>query len=436
MNKINTAVIQAGGKGTRLKELTRDEIPKPLIKMNGKPMLEWQISNLKRYGVSEIIIIIGHLGNKIKEYFEDGSRFGVHIDYIEETLSLGSAGALFYLKQRNLGEDFFLIYGDVMFDIDLNRMETFHKENDALATLLVHPNTHPQDSDLIVLNDKKQVVKFALKNQIRADWYDNCVNAGIYILSKDILDCVETVQKIDLEKDILQSNLSGQGIYGYQTTEYVKDAGTTERFFEVENACRKGIWADKNLENPQKCIFLDRDGTINSHKGLIASDEQFVLEENAAKAIKLINESGYLAIVITNQPVVARGLCSMEDVFGIHRKMSTLLGEQGAYLDDIAFCPHHPDKGYPEENVAYKIKCNCRKPSTGLIDDMVQKYHIDISSSYMIGDTTTDIQTGVNAGLKTILLHTGEAGTDKIFDVKADMEATDLLEAVLKIFRR
>ena len=190
------------------------------------------------------------------------------------------------------------------------------------------------------------------------------------------------------------------------------------------------------MTNPQRCVFLDRDGTVNRYAGLISREEQLELEDHAAEAIRRINESGYLAIIVTNQPVVARGMCGVEQVNMIHRKLQVLLGEKGAYLDDIVFCPHHPDKGYPEENPEYKISCGCRKPSAGMIDQMVDRYHIDRSASYMVGDTTVDVQTGINGGLKTVLVHTGMAGKDGKYPVKADMEASDLLEAVKRILEQ
>ncbi len=430
MRKIRTAVIQAGGKGTRLIELTKDEIPKPLIKIAGKSILEWQIENLKRYGVEKIIIIVGYLGYEIKRCFEDGEKLGVSIEYIEESNPLGSGGSLYFLKEKNIGDDFILIYGDVMFNINWNRMEDFHIQSKAYATLLVHPNTHPFDSDLVALNSKSQVENFLLKGQKRERWYKNCVNAGVYILSKKIVFEMGKLCKLDLEKDIL-IKYAGKGVlYGYYTTEYVKDAGTVKRFYEVEKAFLNNIPEKRNLANKQKCIFLDRDGTLNVYKGLLADEEEFELEEGTIQALKAINQSEYLAIVVTNQPVVARGMCELEDVEKIHRKMTTLLGNEGVYLDDIIFCPHHPDKGYAEENVKFKIDCECRKPKTGMIDSMVSKYNIDVKQSYMIGDTTVDIQTGINAGLTTVLVHTGEAGQDKRYDISADKQSKNLLEAV------
>lgn len=221
-----------------------------------------------------------------------------------------------------------------------------------------------------------------------------------------------------------------KNIYGYFTTEYIRDAGTPERFREVSLEQASGLWSQRNLEKKQKCIFLDRDGTLNVYKGLLSDIRKFELEEGAAEAVSLINRSGYLAIVVTNQPVVARGMCSLSDVERIHRKMQTLLGEKGAYLDDIVFCPHHPDKGFPGENPTYKISCDCRKPHIGMIRQMAEKYHIDLRESYMIGDSTTDIQTGILSGTKTVLVRTGEAGLDGKYAVKAEYNADNVLDAV------
>ena len=427
------AVIQAGGKGTRMQDLTKDMIPKPMLLLNGKTMLEWQIENIKKYGISEFVIIIGHLGEKVKEYFGDGRKWKVKIEYIEEKEPLGSAGALFYLKEKINTKDFLLIFGDVMFDINWHRMMDFHEKHGGKATLFAHPNAHPYDSDLLILDENNCVTGMDFKNRKREDWYENCVNAGLYILSSEVIENMKEPQNMDLEKQIIIPFMSEKQVYAYCSPEYVKDAGTPERFYKVSKEQQLGIWSDKNLEKKQKCVFIDRDGTLNVYKGLISSPEQFELEECAAKAIQRLNEAGYLAIIVTNQPVVARGMCEIEDVKYIHMKMQSLLGEQGAYLDDIVFCPHHPDKGFPEENPIYKVECNCRKPSTGMIEEMVLKYNIDVSLSYMIGDTTIDIQTGKNAGLKTILVLTGQAGNDEKYEVRPDSVAENLLEGVEKV---
>ena len=425
------AVIMAGGKGTRLRELTHDEIPKPMAPVAGKPILQHQIECLRGQGIEDVVLIIGYLGEKIEEYFGDGAGFGVRIRYIREETALGTAGALAYLPPLLSGEDFFLVFGDVLFDIDLGRMERFHREHNAAVTLFAHPNSHPFDSDLVVTDKEGRVLAFDKKNSVRDYWYSNCVNAGFYLMDAGVCGKVRAGVKTDLEKELLTGMIAdGERVYAYRSPEYIKDVGTVERIRAAQEDLENGIIAGRNLRRKQRAIFLDRDGTVNRENGLVYREDQLELEEKAAEAIRTINGSGYLAIVATNQPVVARGLCSVEDVETIHRKMETLLGREGAYLDHVAFCPHHPDKGYPEENPAYKIPCRCRKPDIGMLEECAELFNIDLSSSWMVGDTTVDIQTGKNAGTHTALVLTGVAGKDGKYNAAPDLVCGDLAEAV------
>lgn len=427
----------AGGKGTRLAEITKDIIPKPMVPLLGKPLLERQVECLKANGVTDIVMVVGHLGEVIREYFGDGSKWGANIRYFVEKEPMGTAGALPQIRDM-LEEEFILLFGDLLLEVDFARFADFHKGHNALATLFVHPNSHPYDSDLIRIDDDGRVVGFDSKHNDRSGyWYANCVNAGLYIMERKILASIPEKQKVDLEKEVL-SPLCAQGaaIYAYASPEYVKDVGTVERIRVAEQELESGYVAGRNLKHKQRAIFLDRDGTVNVNKGLVYAPEQLELEACAVEAIRLINQSGYLAILTTNQPVVARGLCSIEDVEEIHRKLETLLGKEGAYLDGIEFCPHHPDKGFPEENPAYKIPCLCRKPGTAMLEKCAERFNVDLKNSWVVGDTTVDIQTGFNAGCKTALVMTGEAGKDGKFDVKSEIEAENLLEAVKKILAK
>lgn len=431
------AVIMAGGKGTRLAALTKDEIPKPMVAVAGKPLLLWQIERLKENGITDIIMVIGHLGEKIQEYFGDGNGFGVRIRYFVEETPLGTAGSFYYLKDMIDEETFVMMSGDLFFDIDFERMIRFHKEKESVATLFVHPNGHPHDSDLLVLDQEDRAIRFDSKHNVRDYWYDNCVNAGIFVFSKMICDRVPEPVKRNLENDIIKGMIDdGIPVYGYRSPEYVKDVGTVERIEQALADIESGLVSGKSLKKKQKCIFMDRDGTINQYRGFIYKEEDFELEDCAMEAIRKINKSGYLGIVVTNQPVVARGLCEIEDVERIHKKLATLLGREGVFLDDILFCPHHPDKGFPEENPVYKIPCECRKPKTGMIQKAAERYNIDLENSWIVGDTTMDIQTGVNAGLHTALVMTGEGGNDKKYDVQPEIVGRDLLEAVELILNR
>lgn len=410
-------VIMAGGKGTRIASV-RSDVPKPMIKICGKPILEHQIENLKACGLTDITLVIGHLGHVIQNYFGDGSKFGVNIEYFVEDHPLGTAGALFKMPQ--LTEDFLLLCGDVIIDVNFNRFIAFHKEKKAWASLMAHPNGHPYDSSLLVTEiippvekggcpvDTHRVVRWMAKEDERL-YYKNRVNAGIEIISPELLketmkDFVprhpETPDKIDLDRDVLKKNIPSGKIYAYDTPEYIKDIGTPERFYETEKDMGSGKIHARNLKNRQKAVFLDRDGTINKYVGFLTKPEQFELIEGAAEAIRKINKSGYLAIVVTNQPVIARGECTWEELQQIHDKMETELGKEGAFIDGIYICPHHPDKGFEGERPEYKFDCDCRKPKPRLLLQAAKDFNIDLSQSIMIGDSDRDVEAGKNAGVK------------------------------------
>ena len=395
----------AGGKGTRIASIAND-IPKPMIPVCGKPILEHQIECLVRNGLNDIIIVIGYLGKFIMDYFGDGGSFGCNISYYSEIEPLGTAGALY--KIENLDEVFILINGDIIFDINFSRMISFHKEKKSWATLAVHPNNHPFDSALIIGNYDSQITGWLNKEDKRI-WYKNKVNAGIHILSTDLLKySPQAKEKIDLDRDILKPSISSGRLFAYSTPEYIKDIGTPERYAQVTVDIENGIVKGKNLNEKQKAVFLDRDGTVNVFNGFIAKPENLKIIDGAAEAIKKINSFGYLAIIITNQAVIARGEVDFETLESVHMKMETDLGKYGAYIDDLFFCPHHPDKGFVGERLEYKIDCDCRKPKPGMIFKAAEKYNIDLSLSYMVGDSYRDIQAGINAGCQPVFITGGE----------------------------
>ena len=399
----------AGGRGTRIAELFPD-IPKPLIPVAGMPILEREIRSLSVQGFKDIILTVGYLADKIIAYFEDGSQFGVKIDYFVEESPLGNAGALFRLREKIGDEPFLLLNADAVFDVDFNRMVAFHQNHGGLVTLFTHPNSHPYDSGLIIADKNGHVEKWLAKEDERPQWYVNRVNAGLHVIDPKALDIsLKSLEinkesgfpqgKVDLDRQILKPLCGSNLMFCYDSPEYVKDMGTPERFHQVGADYKNGVVQAKNLTNKQKAIFLDRDGTINKYVGFLRNIDDFELIEGVAEAIKLINQSGYLAIVVTNQPVIARGEVTWEELNEIHKKMTTLLGKEGAYVDGIYICPHHPDKGFEGERPEYKIDCDCRKPKPGLLLQAAKDFNIDMSESYMIGDSHRDVEAGENAGV-------------------------------------
>lgn len=419
-------VIMAGGKGTRISSVASD-IPKPMIKIEGKPVLEHEIECLQDQGFTDLIITVSHLGHVIMDYFGDGSGvspatgkpFGVQIEYYVEKEPLGNAGALFRLKDK-LTEDFLLLNADAIFDVDFNRFVAFHKRHGGMATLFTHPNSHPYDSGLVFADDQGMVTQWLSKEDARPQYYRNRVNAGLHVLSPAILETEITTPKIDLDRQLLKP-LAGTGtMYCYDSPEYVKDMGTPERYASVCRDFKEGRIKAKNLQNKQKAIFLDRDGTINRYVGFLRNPDEFALLPDVCDAVREINESGYLAVVITNQPVIARGEVTKAQLQEVHNKMETLLGEKGAYLDAIYYCPHHPHKGYEGEVPELKIDCACRKPKPGMLLQAAEDFNIDLGQSWMVGDGENDVLAGKAAGCKTALLGSGAYGQDLTVDSVAD----------------
>ena len=423
-------VIMAGGKGTRISSVASD-IPKPMIQVEGKPVLEHEIECLREQGFDDIIITVSHLGNIIMDYFGDGSAispvtgktFGVHIEYYFEEQPLGNAGALFQIKDK-LDSDFLLLNADAMFDVDFNRFVEFHKSHGGLVTLFTHPNSHPYDSGVIIADEHGAVERWLTKEDDRPKYYRNCINAGLHVISPKILETDIMTSKVDLDRQLLKP-LAGTGkMFCYNSPEYVKDMGTPDRYYSVCEDFKEGRVKGKNLVNKQKAVFLDRDGTINKYIGFLRDLDDFELIDGVASAIKAINVSGYLAIVVTNQPVIARGEVSFEELQEIHNKMETLLGEQGAYVDAIYYCPHHPHKGYEGERPELKIECDCRKPKPGMLLQAAKDFNIDLEHSWMIGDGENDFAAGKNAGCHTALIATDE------HDYGQEVSVTSLYEFV------
>jgi histidinol-phosphate phosphatase family protein len=422
--------ILAGGKGTRLSERSGD-LPKAMVPVHGKPVLLHQIELCRRHGFTDIALLVQHRYEKIYDFFGDGASFGVKLTYVIEKNPRGTGGALVDALKL-LADRFMVIYGDTFMDVDLLKFWKAHEASGRVGTLFLHPNDHPQDSDLVQIDRQGIIIRILPYPHPKGIEVRNLVNAALYVLDKAAFKGVKNSSgKTDIAKNLFPLMLAlGRHLHGYISPEYIKDMGTPERLDKVEQDYFAGLPERLSARSLRCAVFLDRDGTINREVNHLNSPNQLELLPGAAAAIRRLNRSGTLAVVVTNQPVIARGDLSLEGLQNIHARLESQLGSAGAYLDAIYFCPHHPDKGFNGEVLELKRLCSCRKPEPGLIEIACRDLGIGRQNSWMIGDSTSDIEAGRRAGLRTILLRSGLAGTDTKYAVRPDYIAPDLSDAV------
>ncbi len=429
ITKSQVAIL-AGGMGTRLRERSGD-LPKPMVPLLGKPVLQHQIELCRKHGFTNIALLVQHRHEKISEYFRDGSAFGITLSYAIEEAPRGTAGALRDALPM-LADRFLLLYGDTFMDVDLRKLWNAHATFDAVGTLFLHPNDHPQDSDLVDIDENGAVRSILPYPHPKGREVRNLVNAALYVLDRSGLEDVTPGDgKADIAKHMFPRMLElGRRLHGYVSPEYIKDMGTPERLDKVERDFVVGLPEYLSGRQLRRAVFLDRDGTINREVTHLKLPDQVELLPGSAAAIRRLNRSGTLAVVITNQPVVARGDVTIEGLNRIHARLESQLGAGGAFLDGLYFCPHHPDKGFQGEVPELKGPCSCRKPEPGLIDQACRELGIGRQSSWMVGDTTADVEAGRRAGLRTVLLRSGHAGADAKHVVRPDYTACDLADAV------
>lgn len=423
------AVIIAGGEGRRIHAVAKTT-PKSLLDVGGRPLAEHQIRLLQRYGIRDIHLTVRARDLELfRERLGTGESLGVTLCYHAERAPLGTAGGVAAIA-GGLGATFLVLYGDVMVHMDLKALTRFHRSRKAAATLVVHPTDHPLDSDLVEMDDAGRIKAFHPKPRPRKSYCRNLGNAAVYALSRDVLHCVPAGSS-DFVRDVFPAALkAGLPLYGYRTREYLKDLGTPERLAAVRADWAKGRIERRHRDVALPAVFFDRDGTLCELVPFLHKVADLRLLPGAAEAVRRLNQSDHLAVVVTNQPVIARNLCTLEELDRIHGKLETLLSEGGARLDGIYFCPHHPDSGHSGENADLKVACDCRKPRGGLIRRAARDLHIDLSQSAIIGDSTRDVEMGKRLGLRTVLVQTGNEGRDGKYDAAPDAVCLNVAEAV------
>lgn len=419
--------ILNGGKGTRLGLADR---PKPMVPLAGVPLLERLVGVARASGFDEFVFLNGHLAEVIEDHFGDGGAFGVHITHVRETRPLGTAGA-FREARAHADAPFLVLYGDVLIDVDLAHFAEFHALSGGLGSLFVHPNDHPYDSDLVEADDDNRIVAFHAKPHPEGALLPNLVSAALYVLDPAAIDHVPEGAS-DWGRDVFPAIVAAGGrLNAYRSIQYAKDMGTPDRLAKGEADLASGKVARLSRRAPKPAVFLDRDGVLNREIDGVHGPDALELIDGAGEAVRRLNRAGVPAICVTNQPDVAKGFMTLADLHAVLAALDTRLAEHGAYLDDLYYCPHHPERGFPGEVADLKIDCDCRKPRPGMLFTAARRHNLDLAGSWMIGDRYADVAAAHAAGARAVLVRTGHAGDDAgRHDEVPDLIVDDIAAAV------
>jgi len=426
---VQQAVILCGGRGTRLAEWVR-ELPKPMILLDGRPVLDHIISNLAKAGIQRFLLAAGYRGDVVTRYYTATRPADCRIEVLTEPEPGGTAGALRGCANR-LDDDFVLAYGDVFLDFDARRLIAAHEIHRPLGTLLVRASDHPWDSHLVVADDAGRVLEFVNRRE-PGRLYRNVANAAVHVVSRRLLDFVPAAGPADLGADVFPAAITrGEtlGIHFLEEEGFVKDMGTPERLASVEEYLADRALAEAARARPQpvETVFLDRDGVLTVDSGFIDRPEKLELLPGVAEAMALLHRRGIRCVVTTNQSIVARGLCTMAMLGTIHDRLRVKIAAGGGKIDAIYACPHHPETHHGEGVPELRRACRCRKPAPGLLFRARRELGLNLAACIIVGDQTSDVRAGRAAGIRTVLL--GNPGhRDQVRKVAApDAEFDSLL---------
>jgi histidinol-phosphate phosphatase family protein len=434
MDNNSSVVILVGGEGSRLKGIN-PHLPKSLFRINDQTLLDRILNSFDIQKMNQVFLITNKNHDIFKEYVEQ--NYNLNIKVIKDNKFKGTGGAILE-KLQSLNEHIIVILGDIFYNLDLNQLLDFHLAEDAAATIVCHPSSHPLDSDLVKLDENNQILKIYSKEKEKPKIFSNMAMTGIYIFKKQSLaqinlKSIGVKDVIDLSNDIVPKLIEfGHKLKAFISHDYIKDAGTPKRIYEINQDLLSNISVTQRENRP--IVFFDRDGTIIEEKGFITDINQVVIKKSVAKCIKDLNDLGILVCMVTNQPVIARGDCTFEEVNVINDYISMLLAlENGAYFNLIKICPHHPDSGFKGEVSELKITCSCRKPGIKMFEECIQELQANRSKMFVIGDTDKDIIAGQQIGARTLLISKDVMGMNLL--TNPDYIESDFNKVLLHILK-
>ena len=381
--------VLIGGFGTRLGALTA-QTPKPLLDCGGRPFLAWVLRELMRFGIEKFVLLAGYRAEQVAAFVDDAQRWlpkQVEIVVSREPEPAGTGGALFHAR-AHLGDRFLLINGDSWLDTNLARFLAA-APGDSLGHILLRHVADTGRYGQVELQGGR-ISAFRERGQAGVP---GLINGGVYVLGSDVLERVTPV--CSLEKDVLP-HLAAEGrLSGMRMNGYFIDIGIPADYARAQTEI------PAVLHRP--AVFFDRDGVLNEDLGWIGTRDRFHWLDGAIDAVRLANERGFHAFVVTNQAGVAKGFFSEDDVVALNRWMTDTLRENGAAIDDLRYCPYHPEGTVAQ----YRKAADCRKPEPGMILDLLKRWEVDAGRSLLVGDKDSDIVAARRAGIRGCLFAGG-----------------------------
>jgi mannose-1-phosphate guanylyltransferase/phosphomannomutase len=388
------AIIIAGGLGTRLKEITGNK-PKLLIDLCDKTLLDYQIDCLVDCGISKIIIVGGNDCDQIASFVRNNYSSNL-VTVIKDYETQGTANAI-RIGLKESQDDSIVLYGDLLFDLDFSKFIKFHHSVKSYITSLVHLSDHPSDSDLVDFHVSLQLKGIYPKGIHRNSNLKYSL-AGIYLISKSVIPLIDDFKSGNFESEILTYFLKNfpKNTFVYQNRFFCKDIGTPERYHKALNFLEYETFG--GFHKVSRAIFLDRDGTIIKNIPYLNDFSKIVFLDKSLQGLLLLKNMGFMIFIVTNQPGIARGDVLTSELNEIHENLIRTLINFGIIINGIYYCPHHPDSGFQGEISALKFRCQCRKPSIGMIKEITSDFNINLLKSYVVGDDLVDLELSQNIG--------------------------------------
>lgn len=397
---IRQAVFLVGGRGTRLGAVT-DIVPKPLVLVGGRPFLDILIDNLARFGIEDIVLVCGYLGEQFVARYDGTVRGGARVRCIVEPEPAGTGGAL-RIAAPHLDPTFLVCNGDSLFDINILDLARLEAPEGWIGKLALRRMADAGRYGAIV-PDGDRITAFAPRGPARP----GLINGGVYLLNRDVLDWIDRMP-CSIEADVFPRLAAAGRLFGREMAGFFIDIGIPSALAEAQTT------VPAHVRRP--AAFLDRDGVLNTDIGYLHRVEDLVWQPGAHTAVKRLNDAGYWVFVVTNQAGVARGYYDETAVHRLHRAMNAELHAVGAHIDAFYHCPHHPDGTVPE----YRGVCRCRKPAPGLIEAALADWSVDLTGSFLIGGKPSDIEAAGAAGLAARLF---QGDRDDLADLVGDLIA-------------